>query len=246
MSIQNQPEFEAETDSTVTVADPVVAPSVAAAAQEASAVVARASTAAAVAAPSKGFRPAFAEQKGFFDVETVSGMSLNSTRLKGEQGSIFADQEDLGDLVRFEIISWNSRWAIGTGTDDKEAREHFRVSYDNKTLDGDPGTTVAAYLEGLRAQGYPKAKASPYIDLWGFVTWSRKQGDVDPEQRQIVCVQCSQTSAGAFSNFCMGRGMMESKGLVQPLTEIAIKAEKRVNGTNKYTNFSFHAPSQVA
>lgn len=239
MSLKNQPEFEAETMTTAEVQGP--APTEAAAAEGATAIAKASSTA--VTTPSSKFSPAFAAQKDIFDTPTVSGLSLSSPRLKGEQGSIFDGQTELGSRIRVEIVSWNHRWAIGTGTDDKEAKDHFRVSYDNKVIDGDEGTTVLDYIEGLKAQGYPKAKSSPYIDLWCFVTWTEKGGDVAAEKRALACVQCSQTSAGAFTGFCVSRGLLESKGLVKPLTEVEIQAEKRAKGTNKYTNFSFHAPA---
>lgn len=195
----------------------------------------------AVTTPSKKMQLAFAEQQNVFDTATVEGLSLASPRLKGEQGSIFKGDEDLGSKIRFELVSWNKRWAIGTGSDDKEARDYFKVSYDGETVSGD-GSSVADYLESLRAQGFDKARMSPYGDLWGFITWTETKGDIPADERELCILQCSQTSLGAFVSFCTTRGLLESKGLVQPVEVIEVTAMKRQNGANRFTNFAFSAP----
>lgn len=250
MSIKNQPEFEAETETmtkedtmTSTVKDNTDAATDAAAkAAKAATAIAKAATSA-VAAPraASKFKIAFADKDGVFDTQTVEGLALAAPRIKGEQGSLFLGQADLGAEVHFELISFNHRWAIGTGSDDKEAKDYFRVSYDNKTLSSD-GTEIGAYIESLVAQGFTKARKSPYMDLWGFVTWSSTNGEVPVEERQLVCLQCSQTSLGAFTAFATTRGLLESSGRVQPLEVIGVRAMKRSSGSNKYTNYEFFAP----
>jgi hypothetical protein len=47
---------------------------------------------------------------------------------------------------------------------------------------------------------------------------------------------------GAFAAFSTTRGLLESKGLVKPISVIEVHAEKRSKDTFKYTNFSFHVP----
>lgn len=260
-ALKSQPEFEAETtaetatkESTMstettktadTSAEKIAAATKAAAA--ASNAIAKASTSStevAVAKPAAKFQVAFADKNGVFDTATVEGLSLAAPRVKGEQGSLFKGDVDLGGKARLELISFNHRWAIGTGEDDKEATDFFRVSYDNKTLSGNGGgADLADYVESLKAQGFTKAKSSPYLDVWGFITWSEKTGDVPMDQRELVCLQCSQTSLGAFTAFATTRGLLESKGMAKPIDVIEIHAEKRASGTNKYTNFSFHVPA---
>ena len=195
----------------------------------------------AVARPAAKFAVAFADKNNVFDTATVEGLSLAAPALKGEQGSIFKGDEDLGSKIRIEIISFNHRWVVGTGEDDKEAKDYFRVSYDNQTISGDSGD-LAAYIESLKAQGFSKAKKSPYLDVWAFLVWTEKGGDVPVDSREICRLQCSQTSLGAFTAFATTRGLLESKGLAKPIDVIEVHAETRVNGSNKYTNFSFHVP----
>ena len=200
------------------------------------------SGATAVTTPAAKFEISFKDKNNVFDTATVEGLSLAAPRIKGEQGSFFMGEKDLGAVIQFELISFNNRWAIGTGEDDKEAKDYFRVSFDNETISGHPGVSVAAYIESLKAQGFSKAKSSPYLDVFCFVTWSEKTGDIPVDERQICILQCSQTSLGAFTAFATTRGLLESKGLAKPLDVIEAHAEKRVSGSNKYTNFSFHAP----
>lgn len=201
--------------------------------------IAKAATTAVGAA--KKMQIAFAEQQNVFDTDTVEGLSMASPRIKGEQGSLFAGDKDLGSKIRFEIVSWNKRWAIGTGENDAEAKNYFRVSYDGETISSD-GSSVVDYIEGLKAEGFKKAKMSPYVDVWGFVTWAEKGGDVPVDERELCILQCSQTSMGAFVSFCTTRGLLESKGMAQQLSEVEVTAMKRQNGSNKYTNFAFSAP----
>ena len=229
MGLKNQIEYEQEeiNSNTSTVENPAPA-----------SVPARATSTA--VGQAKKFSKAFSEFENMLDTMTVESLSLAAPRIKGEQGSMFLGDKDLGDTIHFELVSYNARWVIGSGENDKEAKDYFRVSYDNKTLT--TGEDAVAYLESLKAQGFKKAKKSPYLDVWGFVTWSAKNGPIDVESRQLACLQCSQTSLGAFMAFATTRGLLMKAGLVEELSTIEVEALKQVNGTNKYTNFGFAAP----
>lgn len=229
MGLKNQIEYEQEETNSNTNTNTVEKPA---------SVPARAASTA--VGQAKKFVMGFVEYENALDIDTVEKLSLNAPRIKGEQGSLFMADLDLGDTIHFELVSYNARWVIGSGENDKEAKDYFRVSYDNKTLT--TGEDAVAYLESLKAQGFKKAKKSPYLDVWGFVTWSAKNGDVGVESRKLACLQCSQTSLGAFMAFATTRGLLMKAGLVEELSTIEVKALKQVNGTNKYTNFGFAAP----
>ena len=254
MSLRKQPEFEQmeteiDTETAATVETTTkeetmnTTTDTASASVQATTAIATAAASSAVVAgstPTK-FKVAFADKCGTFDTATVEGLALAAPAIRGEQGSLFKGEEDIGTFIHFELISFNHRWTVGTGETDSESKEKFRVSYDQKTLSGS-GDDLHAYVESLKAEGYSKAKISPYIDLWGFVVKSEKKGDVPVDERELCRVQCSQTSAGAFVAFSTTRGLLESKGLAQPLDVIEITAMKRVSGSNKYTNFQFSVP----
>ena len=234
MGLRNQPEFEQMEDLDIDAGAADTA------ASEAKTTIAKASGGA-VSTEVRKFTVAFKDKNNVFDTSTVEGLSLAAPRIKGEQGSLFLGDVDLGDAIQFELISFNHRWAIGNGESDKESKDFFKVSYDNETISG-TAMAISEYLDSLKAQGLTKAKKSPYMDLWGFVTWSTKLGHIDADERQLACLQCSQTSMGAFTAFSTTRGLLESKGIVKPIDIIEVHAEKRTSGSNKYTNFSFFVP----
>ena len=233
MGLRNQPEFEQMDNDNAFDTDAE------AAAQASTAIAKAASTG--VSTNVRKFEPAFKDKNNVFDNATVEGLSMAAPRIKGEQGSMALGDQDLGEAIQFELVSFNHRWAIGTGENDKEAKDFFRVSLDNETISGE-GTLVTDYLNTLRAKGFAKAKKSPYLDIFGFVVWSKEKGNIPPENRELVLLQCSQTSLGAFKTFATTRGVMESKGMLKPIDTVVVTAMKRVSGTNKYTNYAFSAP----
>jgi hypothetical protein len=244
MGLRNQPEFEAAETETTTEGEVMTTETKQDAGVAATtAIAAAAVSSTAVAAPRQATKLtlAFADKHGVFDVATVEGLGLAVPRIKGEQGSFFNGDEDLGSVIQFEVVSINPRTVIGTGTDDKEAKDFFRVSYDGVTISGE-STTVDAYLDSLKAQGFDKAKKSEYLDIFGFIVATEKKGDIPVDARELCSLQCSPTSKGAFVAFTTTRGLLESRGVAKPLDLIEVHAEKRVSGSNKFTNFSFHAP----
>ena len=234
MGLRNQPEFEQMDNDNAFDTDAEVA------AQASTAIAKAASTG--VSTNVRKFEPAFKDKNNVFDNATVEGLSMAAPRIKGEQGSMALGDQDLGEAIQFELVSFNHRWAIGTGENDKEAKDYFRVSLDNETISGE-GTLVTDYLNTLRAKGFAKAKKSPYMDLWGFVTWSSKTGAIPVDERQLACLQCSQTSMGNWTSFCTSRGYLEMSGRVKPIEVIEVHAQRQTNkDSKKYTNFSFFVP----
>ena len=234
MGLKSQPEFEQMEN------DHAFDTDAEAAAQASTAIAKAASTG--VSTNVRKFEPAFKDKNNVFDNATVEGLSMAAPRIKGEQGSMALGDQDLGEAIQFELVSFNHRWAIGTGENDKEAKDYFRVSLDNETISGE-GTLVTDYLNTLRAKGFTKAKKSPYMDLWGFVTWSSKTGAIPVDERQLACLQCSQTSMGNWTSFCTSRGLLEQSGRVKPIDLIEVHAQKQSNKNgDKYTNFSFFVP----
>lgn len=243
MALRNQPEFETTTDlpedamtTTTTTSHDAAAAGVAA-----TTAVARAS-ASAVTSPAKKPVIAFADKQDIFDTSVVSALSQATPRITAEQGALRKDRTTkLGTAIRLEVVSWNHRWALGCGEDkmNDEMKQLFRVSYDNETVDGE-GCTVQDYIESLKAQGYPKAKVSPYGDLFGYIV-AVDGKEVPVDDRELVLVQMSATTLGNFTAFCVSRGYLETKGLVQSNDLLDIRAEDRTKGDKAFTNMSFKA-----
>lgn len=239
------PAFETEDETMNTTENNTQAGDQAQASAKASTTIAKASAGAVAASTQKKFEMAFADKQWAFDEDAVVGLSMSVPRIKGEQGGAYIEQTSLGGKFRIEVESWNPRLLISSGLQSsdagyQEAMEYLRTSYDGATIHGED-TTVAEYIEHLKEMGYNKARASKYIDLFGFVTWKEKGGDVAPEARALHLVQLSQTSAGNFAAFCTTQGLLRSKGLVTgDGSVIEVHADARSKGNNKYTNFSFH------
>lgn len=245
MALKNQPEFEQDntTQTDTAAAEPAATVEQQAAADvAATTAVAKAATGTAVGAVRPKLNVAFAGHKDMFDTPTVSALSQATPRITAEQGSLKQDRTTkLGTKIVVEVVSWNDRWALGCGEDkmNDEMKQLFRVSYDNQTVDGE-GMTVENYIESLKAQGYLKAKVSHYIDLWGYIT-SKDGKEVKLDDRELVLVQLSATSAGNFKAHCVSRGLLESRGTTKPNDLIEITAEDRTKGDKSFTNMSFKA-----
>lgn len=255
MALKNQPEFEAEPETTTTATKEQTMTKTKETAQQAAAAdagvqattaVAKAAVSSTAVAPSTGPKKmtvAFADKKDVFDTDTVAALSMATPRVTAEQGAlrVKSRNEKLGTSIKLEVVSWNHRWAVGCGEEkmNDEMKELFRVSYDNKTIYGE-SATISEYTESLVAQGYEKAKSSPYADLFGYIVENDK-GVIPEDERELVLVQLSATSLGNFTAFCVSRGLLESRGMAQPNDVIEITAEDRTKGSMSFTNMSFKA-----
>ena len=247
MALKQAPEFEQAATETITKEETMTTDTTKTTTDSAESVannaIAKASASAgAVTTPSKKLTVAFADYKDVFDTATVSALSQATPRITGEQGALRKDrQTKLGSKIVLEAVSWNHRWALGCGEDkmNDEMKALFRVSYDNQTVDGE-GCPVADYIDSLKAQGYEKAKVSPYGDLFGYIV-SVDGKEIPVDDRELVLVQMSATSLGNFTAFCVSRGLLESRGMVQPSSLIEITAEDKTKGDKAFTNMSFKA-----
>jgi hypothetical protein len=242
--LRAQPEFESMEDETL-VADTSVmdaALAIAKAAADAAPAnvpaVAPTNTTVGPVVKRAGFQAAFQEQDNFLSTIEVQELALAAPTIKGEQGSFFIGTKELGDEIHVELVSFNPRWAIGCGEDNKESKDFFRVSYDGRTIHGE-GTSIEDYMDDLRAQGFEHPKMSIYKDIWVLLTWSKLGGDVALEDQEIMRLQASQTSAGAFGAYSKTQGLLESKGIRKASPYFGVRAMKRSKGDFKYTNFEF-------
>lgn len=233
--------FETESDTNSQAGADKVAAAKADTKVESTLAIAKAATTS-VATPNKKLTVAFAGHKDVFDTTTVSALSQATPRITSEQGFLYQDRTTKkGSTIRLEVVSWNHRWALGCGEDkmNDEMKAAFRVSYDNKTVDGED-CSVEDYIANLKAQGYEKAKVSPYGDLFGFIV-AVDGKEIPVDDRELVLVQLSATSLGNFTGFCVTRGLLESRGSVEPSALVDITADARTKGSNAYTVMTFKA-----
>lgn len=247
MSIKNQPEFEAETDTTEEVAMSATTKdntdAATKAATKAATAIAKAATGAvAVAKPRAKYAPSFSDKLNAISIEEVENWKMAAPAITAEQGACkHSKLGTLGLTITLRVESWNYRYMVVPGSKDKEAKDKCRDSYDKVTLSGE-GTTVEAYLAALNADGYAMAHVEPYVDLWGYIEHSAKFGDVSDDDEELVRVQLAKTSSSKFGYFCGQRGRKESEGKVAKLESILITAVPQEGKNGSYTNFDFSVP----
>lgn len=236
MALKNQPEFEAQSEEDVFTPAPEAQPA-------ASAPVAPAQQNTAVGAVRPPLVKAFHDKELAIPIEDVRQWFMPSPHITSVSGGCkHSVKGNLGKSFVFQVDSYNVRFLVVPGSNDKEAKMLVRNSYDKINLDDGSGT-VKDYVDGLKAQGYAKANVAEYCDLWGRVTWSEKFGPTDPNDDEWDArVQLSSTSANNFNYFCGKRGKVESSGLAEKLECVEITAVALEGKNGDYTNFSFSAP----
>lgn len=238
--------FEAEDDVSTTTVEKETATmtTTTAPSAEAAASTAIATAKSTAVGAARKFVVAYADKKDAMPTEMVAQFGRVAPSVTAEQGSLKLNSQGqktkLGKKIRARVVSFNDRWLVTPGVMDKEAKEKVRSSYDKENLD-DYSATVTDYLNGLKAEGYDKARLEPYIDLWVDIVWSEADGDVPVEKQQLTRCQLSKTSAGNFSYFCGNRGRLESMGLAEPSDLIEIHCEDLEGKNGSYSNMSFHA-----
>ena len=256
--LKSQPEFESQDDTTtetattkektVTQQAPTVDKAAVAAGLAAATAIAKAATGTAVGeakAPIK-YRKAFEEKDNAIPIEDVEQWQLAAPAVTAEQGKAkHSKKGPIGDKFHLRVESFNMRYLAVPGVNDKEAKDKVRNSYDKLTISGEPGSSVMDYIDALKAEGYPKAHLEPYVDLWGYITWSAKNGTIADEDQELVRVQLSKTSSANFAYFCGQRGRPESEGKVAKLEIVEITADAQEGKSGSYTNYSFSAPKAV-
>jgi hypothetical protein len=167
------------------------------------------------------------------------------------------DADDLGKVIGVKLYSWSYLTLVTTGEqDDETANKLVRGSYDGINLKGNEGT-VKDYIEKLRAE-YEKAGSKQYIEAYGMLVYSSADGDIDPDNYEMVQVSLPPTSVGQWSRFMIEQGIAASEEEVKAKAEgrepvgaldttIYARQAKRVKGNKKWgvMLFSRKKPQEV-
>lgn len=220
---------EMEMNTTATTAAPEVTQTTA---------VAPAAAPTAVAAPRAKFAPALAEYNNAIPIETIEGMGIGGLpRVTVDLGGFTMQEKPLGNQIKLQLLSWNVKYAIVTGSTDAEANEHYKVSYDGVNLVG--GGNVEEYLSWLKnVKGYENATKKHYVDLWGFLTFANGK-DLPEDECKTVNVQVSPYSVSKWHAFQLDLGIRQARGT--PVTDILVlNAERGKMGTNSFGYITFN------
>ena len=160
-----KPQFEAEPDGEVAVSEKVDKP----VSEKTIAVISAASTAVALPLPTRStkLQPVLDTLKNALrvDYNTLTPLQVN-------QGNYLlkdSNKASIGDVIDFDLLSYQDNYVISPGAEGAEALEFVRYSDDGITTT--QGENVAQYLQQLQAEGYSKAACKPrcvlVIDLLG-------------------------------------------------------------------------------
>jgi len=221
--------FEEMEMNTAATAAPEAAPTTA---------VAPAAAPTAVAKPVAKFVPALSEYNNAIPIETIEGMGIGGLpRVTVDLGGFTMQEKPLGNQIKLQLLSWNVKYAIVTGSTDAEANEHYKVSYDGVNLVG--GGNVEEYLSWLKnVKGYEKATKKQYVDLWGFLTFANGK-DLPEDECKTVNVQVSPYSVSKWHAFQLDLGIRQARGT--PVTDILVlNAERGKMGTNSFGYITFN------
>lgn len=175
----------------------------------------------------------FADRKDVFVVDYGT-----LPRVKADNGG-FCDSEgqDLGKIIKFQVMSFNSRWTVTPG--DKAAPiELLKFSLDGKTMDDGSGVTVSEHLADLK-KNWPKARAAEYMELVVNLVEAEHNSAL---VGNLVQLQLSPSSKKEFENFQLQTSFKMAQGLL-PATaaNVVLATAKKATNANKesWTKFTF-------
>jgi hypothetical protein len=197
-----------------------------------STAVAPAAAPTAVARPAAKFVPALTEFQNAIPLETIEGMGIGGLpRITADLGGFNMGDKPLGNQIKIQLLSWNVKYALVTGSTDAEANEFYKVSYDGiRTTSGE---SVDEYLTWLKnVKGYEKAVNKQYVDLWAFLTFANGK-DLSEDECKTVNVQISPFSVSKWHAFQLDLGIRQARGMAVS-DVIVLNAERGKMGANSF------------
>lgn len=149
----------------------------------------------------------------------------------GTDGYTVNKTRRLGEEITIEVLSWSYVTSITAGENNNpEADKLFRSSYDGINLTDGSGT-VEDYIKYLKAEGYDKASAKKYAEVYCNVLSNGKNEQIEPEE--IFQLSLSPQSVAQFCRFMLESGLRIRKGIPDS-GRIKLGTEVRVKGANRW------------
>jgi hypothetical protein len=175
----------------------------------------------------------------------ISGADLESMGIGvfpritvGLDGFSFDKTNDLGNIIRIEVLSWNYVWLVTTGEqNDTEANKLIRTSYDGVNLKGGEGL-ISDYVAKLRADEYDKAGSKQYVEIYANLLWSEERGEVTEDLQKIHQISVSPQSVGKWGAFNLETKMRKMKGILDSHV-LTLTGKKKSLGANKFGVIEF-------
>lgn len=182
---------------------------------------------------------AFTDLQNVIALDDVEAMGVGAfPRVTVDLGGFMLDKEEIGGEIKAELLSWNFRYMVTTGSNDEEAKKKVKVSYDGVTVIGGEETCEQA-IAAFKEEGYEKADMKCYVDLWASLV-SKKGELIEEEDRPLVQIQLSPESVKKFKAFQTELGFKQARGMLkdsQPV--VVIKAQRGEHKGNRYGYCTF-------
>lgn len=186
------------------------------------------------------FQTAFKEYHNQIDLETVADIGQGSMpKVTVDRGGFEVEKKELGENITIELVSFNDRYVLTPGVDGEEAKKLVKYSYDGVHVADDSGMLVKDYIDFLKEEGYPRAEAKRYIDLWAMLMSSDKTGDIAEDDRELVQVQLSPTSVKEWSKMLLQASIKANRLKKELHPFLKLTADKREFNGNKFATIKF-------
>lgn len=160
-------------------------------------------------------------------------------RITADLGGFEKDKDVIGETIKVEMMSWNHRYVVTPGSDNKEASELVRYSNDGVMLADGSGVAVADYLNTLKTvHGYEDASVKTYIDLTGLLVEAGGK-EIPEDEQEVVQVQLSPQSVKQFNGYRITKGVMEARKGVTTGNLLTLKRERNEYNGKKFAYISF-------
>lgn len=154
------------------------------------------------------------------------------------------NKRNLGNKIRVEVLSWNYITMVTTGEQNNpEANKLIQTSYDGKMLKN--GTSVEEYVKWLKGEGYNKAEAKQYSELYvNLLGFMQLQGDtfvkmeVPAEEQAIYQVSLAPQSLGQWGRYMLEGSLRKARGISDDSVVTLVKESKTV-GPNTFALATF-------
>lgn len=170
------------------------------------------------------------------------------TRVKASQGRMAAGNDNFGEWLEFELLSYQDNWLISPGGDSDEAKELARYSDDGVTLK-DTGESCQDYIKRLKEMDYKDARMAQRVILVASLLDCDKNVTVD--EGMLFQIDLPPTSRAKFTQYRAQAAFDLAKGKITADDVIRIRAtanveQQRGQSKNEYTVLSFSRAKAVA
>lgn len=164
------------------------------------------------------------------------------------------DRLKLGSFIDVQVLSYSDRITISPGSDEDDAKQFVRVSYDGVTIHhagDDHGRDVEEYIGWLKTSDtyyvegeekskdlFPRAARKPYIDVFCFLIDGENEDNVEELSIEgIVQVSLSPMSKGKFNAYAKQLILTVKRGLVSPEKSriVRFRTVVKSSGTRDFT-----------